>query len=130
MTTAIMIIVIVVVLLVAAAAVVSSRRRQGARRHRATEIRSEADAQLGAVDASSEQAAAAQARAEAARAEAERSEQEAAEAQRRLDLEQATWEDALREADAIDPDVDHRADDYRPETPPAENARTERPTAP
>ena len=32
-------------------------------------------------------------------------------------MEQARQEDALREADRVDPDVNHRADDYAPPTP-------------
>jgi hypothetical protein len=32
-------------------------------------------------------------------------------------VEQARQEDALREADRVDPDVNHRADDYSPTTP-------------
>ena len=80
----------------------------------AAEIRSEADAQRTEIDQSGQQAAEAAARADLARAEAERVEQEAAEAQRQLEMDQARHEDVLREADSIDPDVDHRADDYRP----------------
>jgi ABC-type Na+ efflux pump permease subunit len=114
MTAVIIVIVVVVVLAIAVAAYLMSKRRTEQRRHRADELRTKADAQLGAVDTSQQEAAAAEARAAVARAEAERAEQQATEAKRGLQFDEARREDALREADAVDPDVDHRSDDYRP----------------
>ena len=32
-------------------------------------------------------------------------------------MDEATVEDRVREADRVDPDVDHRSEDYQPETP-------------
>lgn len=113
MTTYI-IIAVVVVLVLGVAAYLATRQRHTKHRQVAAEIRSEADFHRTEIDQSSQQAAEAAARADLARAEAERVEQEAAEAQRRLEMDQARHEDVLREADSIDPDVDHRADDYRP----------------
>ncbi len=40
------------------------------------------------------------------------------EVRKEADMDRARQEDTLREADRIDPDVDHRADDYSPTTPP------------
>jgi septal ring factor EnvC (AmiA/AmiB activator) len=66
------------------------------------------------VDLERRRAAEAEARAEIARGEAERAEQRAAEARQGMHVEEARQEDVLRKADALDPDVDHRADGYQP----------------
>ena len=58
----------------------------------------------------------AEVRAEAARLEAERARREADEASTALAQQEAVREDRLREADRLDPTVDHKADDYRPTT--------------
>ena len=79
-------------------------------------MRGRAAEHVGAIRDSRVEAATAQSRADVARTEAERAEQEAAEARRALDMERARQEDELRKADAIDPDVDHRADGYEPGT--------------
>ncbi|GAA1776150.1 hypothetical protein GCM10009795_022760 [Nocardioides hankookensis] len=113
-TTVTIIVIVVVVLVVAGLAVALSRRRTAQRREHAGHLRTEAAAQSEAIDSSQRDAAAAEARAEVARAEAERAEQDAAQARQGLHVEEARQEDSLRAADAIDPDVDHRADDYRP----------------
>lgn len=114
MTTVIIIIAVVVVLAVAVAAYLMSRRRTEQRREHAAHLRQEAGQKSGAVDLEKRRAAEAEARAEVARAEAERAEQRAAEARQGLQVEEARQEDVLRRADAIDPDVDHRTDGYRP----------------
>jgi hypothetical protein len=64
------------------------------------------------------QARDAEANAARARAEAERAERQAAEAGRARDMERAAHEDQIREADRLDPDVDHRSDDYVPDAEP------------
>ena len=107
-TTVIVIVAVVVVLAIAVAAYLMSKRRTEQRRARAEQLRLEADAQAGAVDASAQEAAAAEARAEVARAEAERAEQQAAEARQGLHVDEARREDALRRPTRVDPDVDHR----------------------
>ena len=67
------------------------------------------------------QAQEAEARAQQARAQAERAEAEAHEARTVHQVEEAEHEDRIREADRIDPQVDHKADDY--ERPPIEQFR-------
>ena len=52
-----------------------------------------------------------------ARAEAARAEQDAAQAQQGVQVEEARVEDRVRAADDVDPDVDTRSDDYRPDDP-------------
>ncbi len=42
-------------------------------------------------------------------------EAQAAEARQKLAQTEAQQEDAIREADRLDPSVDHRSDDYTPE---------------
>jgi FtsZ-interacting cell division protein ZipA len=115
-TTVIVIAIVVVLLLVVIGAVLASRRTKEHRRQQAEQVRAEAAAHTGEVRSSHEDLAVAQSRADIARVEAERAEAEAAEARRVLDMDRARHEDRLREADAIDPDVDHRADDYEPGT--------------
>ena len=56
--------------------------------------------------------------AETARQEARRAEQESAVAQRAAAQARAQQEDVVREADRVDPVVDHRAEDYQPTTDP------------
>jgi hypothetical protein len=61
----------------------------------------------------------AEARAERLRLEAERAQESAAQARQGYDVEQARVEDRIREADRLDPDVDHRTRTYDDEvTPP------------
>jgi hypothetical protein len=90
-------------------------RRNQARREQATALREEAAESTAAVEASRRQAQEAAARAEVARAEAERAEQDAARAQQGVQYEEARIEDRVRTADQVDPDVDTRDDDYRPD---------------
>ena len=70
-----------------------------------------------ALFAGAVQAQEAEARAQQARAQAERAEAEAHEARTVHQVEEAEHEDRIREADRIDPQVDHKADDYSPRTP-------------
>lgn len=113
-TTTIIVIAVVVLLIVAVAAWLASRRSKTRRREQAAEVRAEAAAHTGTIHSSREELAVAESRADVARAEAERAEREAAEAQRELAMDQAVQEDRVRKADAIDPDVNHRSDDYEP----------------
>jgi hypothetical protein len=112
----ILIVVIVVVVAAAAWAMMGNRRTQ-AKREKAEQLRDEAAENAAAVEASRRQAQEADARAEVARAEAERAEQEAARTREAVSYEEARVEDRVRAADGIDPDVDTRADDYRPTEP-------------
>ncbi|WP_121254396.1 hypothetical protein [Nocardioides ferulae] len=108
---------LVLVALVAGLVLVMRKRKQErqARDHaRAQELRREAAAQTPQVTQSQLEAREAAAQADLARAEAERAERRAAEAKQGLRVEEARQEDAIREADRLDPHVDHRADDYQP----------------
>ena len=109
---------VVVVLLVAGAAFLAMQRRGTQRREqerlRAEQLRSEAEAQRTEIRESEVSAREAEVEAERARLEAERADARAAEARQGLQVDEAHVEDQIREADRLDPDVDHRADEYRP----------------
>jgi FtsZ-interacting cell division protein ZipA len=110
------VIVIVVVLLIVAAVVAISGRRRTAQRHqRAEELRAEATAQASSLAESQREADELRAKAELARSEADRAEERAATAEQGHQVEQAGYEDKLRDADRVDPDVDHRSGDYEPD---------------
>lgn len=114
----IIVIVVVAIALVALAANVVRRRSVGHRRGRAESIRTDASARLGDVRQSRHDAERAEAEAQRLRAEAEAAEANAAEARRGAAQEQAAYEDRLREADRLDPDVDHTSVDYSGDPPP------------
>ncbi len=108
------IVIVVVVLAVAAIVPMTSRRRTEQHRNRAAELRTEATAQAGDLAESQRAADEAKAQAELAQAEAERASEEAATAEQSHQVEQASYEDKLREADRLDPEVDTRSQDYEP----------------
>lgn len=116
---------IVVVVALVAVALMASKRRGSAkvehRRHEAEQLREDAVAGASGLTSSRAEAQEARAEAEAARARATQAERGAA-------MDEATVEDRVREADRVDPDVDHRSDDYRPETPGPRGDATTSPT--
>ena len=112
----IVIAIVVVLAVVGLLVMAANKKKQEQRRTQASELRTDAHAQSASVLDADRQARDAEANAARARVEAERAEQQAAEASRARDMERATHEDHIREADRIDPDVDHRSDDYVPET--------------
>ena len=114
----IVIAVVVVLAVVGLLVMAANKKKQEHRRTQAEELRTGAQAQSASVLAADRQARDAQADAARARAEAERAERQAAEASRARDMEHAAHEDQIREADRIDPDVDHRSPDYVPEAEP------------
>ena len=114
----IVIAVVVVLAVVGLLVMAANKKKQEQRRTQAGELRTDAHAQSASVLDADRQAREAEANAARARVEAERAEQQAAEASRARDMERATHEDHIREADRIDPDVDHRSDDYVPEAEP------------
>ena len=137
MTT--LIIVIVVVLVVAAvAAFLVNKRNKDAKIAQAEELRSQAATQAQTTIAPAQQdAAEAQRKAEEARLQAERAEAEAREAQVAAQQVEAEHEAQVRDADRLDPRVDHRSDDYSPQvagsvdqqpTPPSEANLAPEPT--
>jgi len=85
------------------------RREQEERRAHAEEIRHDAHRDSGQVRE-------AELEAEQRRIEAERAQLRAQEADRTAAQHQAAQEDRIREADRVDPDVDHRSSDYTPDT--------------
>lgn len=109
-------IILAVVAIIAIALVVATMKKRKAEEHRAqaAELRNEAAGQAGGIRESDRAARDAEAEAQRKRIEAERAEQQAAEARQAQAQEEATFEDRVREADRLDPDVNHRADDYQP----------------
>jgi hypothetical protein len=115
---------VIVLLLLGLAAVMVSRKKKEQRKAQAAELREDAVARSPRVDE-------ADARARAARTEAERAEAKAREAEQARTVEQAEFEDRIREADRLDPAVDTKSDDYEPEVRyPAEPGSTPPPPSP
>lgn len=113
---AVPLILIVILVLV----LVSASRKKAANRDRAGELREEAQAGAAGIGASRDDAELARARAEEARREAEQAEVRAAEAEQTLSHQEATYEERIREADRLDPDVRHTSSDYSPNATPPE----------
>ena len=114
-STIVWIVVAVIVLLAIAALVAAMMRKKQAeqRRVHAQHLRHEAVSNVGNIQQTEVEAKEAEVRAERLRLEAERAEAHATEAQRAVDMERATYEDRIREADQLDPDVDHRSNQHR-----------------
>ena len=114
-------IVVVVIVVIALAAIIAGlghRRRLESKRSTAQSIREETTTQgAESIARSRVEAQEAEARAARARLEAERAEAQATDAKKGAQVEEARYEDRLREADRVDPDVDHTADDYQPLRP-------------
>lgn len=115
------IIVIAVVVLVVLAAVAGllrarSHRHRVVRREEAGELRGEAAVGAPAVQAQQERAADLEREATRAREKADLLEERAREQRLVADRAAAEQEEAVREADRLDPDLDHRSEDYVPDT--------------
>ena len=111
------IIILIILAVVLAAALIWSamqRKKDRVARERASELRSDAASTAAAKQEQEARARAAQAEADRVRAEADKLEVRAQEERTAFDMTRAHQENALREADQIDPDVDHRAPDYEP----------------
>lgn len=121
-TVVIVIVVVVAVLALLAVGVVLARatRRRALenRLGRADELRHEAAGRSDDVQRLNQRAAEADTEATAARERADRAERWAATARQEATQAQARQEDVIREADRVDPRVDHRAAGYRPTTDP------------
>ncbi|WP_322920426.1 hypothetical protein [Nocardioides renjunii] len=127
MTTLIVIIAVIVVVLAVAAFVVRRKNRQ-ANMERADELRNRAAAEARTTIApAQERAAAAEAEAAEVRARAERAEEEARDARAEAAQIEATHEAQVRDADRLDPRVDHKAADY---TPQVAGTTDQQPTSP
>jgi hypothetical protein len=103
---------VIVVLAVVAAVVAAGRKSRAVRRERnrrqAHEIREEVAAGTPGLES-------ARTEAEKARAQADAAHARATEAERGAAHQEAELEDRLREADRLDPDVNHRSRDYEPD---------------
>ena len=111
---------VVIIALIGLVGFVMTKKQREQNRARAGGLRSEAGAAATEIPAAQVRAREAEARAERTRLEAQKAEEDAARANQALSAEQARYEDRVREADRLDPDVDHRAPDYHPDTSPAE----------
>jgi flagellar biosynthesis/type III secretory pathway M-ring protein FliF/YscJ len=109
------IVIIVVIVVVAAVMSMASKRRTEQRRAHAEELRQDASTDASGLAESQRRTDELRAQADLAKAEAERAQEQAATAEQGHQVEQAGYEDKLREADRIDPEVDHKSEDYEPD---------------
>lgn len=109
------VIVVIVVVVAALVVVLTGKRRTANRRTRAGELRQEATTQAADLPESGRESEELRARADLAKAEAARAEERAANAQQSHRVDQAAYEDKVREADRLDPDVAHQEKDYEPD---------------
>ena len=115
MTTFIVIAVIVLVVVAVAAYVIRKKDRE-ANIAKADELRAQAATRAqSSLPPAQDKAAEAEARAEEARAAAERAKAEADEARVTASQAEAEHESQVRDADRLDPRVDHTSDDYAPQ---------------
>lgn len=110
-----LIVIVVVVLIVGALVALTGRRRSERHRERAEQLRDEASTHAAALPESERQAEELRAKADLARAEATRAEARAADAEQGHRIEQASYEDKIREADRLDPEVDDQDQRYEPD---------------
>jgi hypothetical protein len=118
----IIVIVLVVLALIGLFAWMGNRKKKVHRYEQAESLRKEAVAEAGGVHESHVHAREAEAKAEKARLEAQRAEEEAARAHQGVSQEQALHEQKIREADRLDPHVDHKSDEYSPNTSAVESS--------
>jgi FtsZ-interacting cell division protein ZipA len=111
----IILIVLAVLLAVALIATAMKRKKDEAARQRASELRSDAAATASTTQVQEARAREAEAEAERVRAQADKLEAHAQEQRTSYDMTRAQQEDSLREADRLDPDVDHRSAEYQPD---------------
>ena len=115
-------IVAAVAAVVLALALIAGRRRREANRHRAADLRAEAASSVSDLPHGQTRLQQAEQRAERARSELRQAEAEVERARREVTMQRAQHEDRVRAADHVDPDVDQRSDDYRPDTTAADSA--------
>ena len=122
-TQTVIIIVVIAVVAIALLGLVAlmAKRRQNEERHlQAKSMRQDAAANVTDIHDTEAQAQAATARADAARIEAQRAEAEAAKTQQLAAAKQAAYEDQVRAADRLDPQVKTNRRDYAPDTSPVD----------
>lgn len=110
-----LIVIVVVVAIIAAVLLMMRKRRTEQNRARAGELRQEASTHAGTLTESQRHADELRAEADLAKAEAARAEERAARAHQSHQVDQAAYEDKLRTADKLDPEVNTRAKDYEPD---------------
>lgn len=112
-------VVIVVAVLALIGLAVAFMRKRSARddRNRAEELRDHADRRAAVIPEADARAREVEAQAEQSRLRAERDAERAREARDELRQQEALVEDRVRAADRLDPEVDHKSDDYSPEVP-------------
>jgi FtsZ-interacting cell division protein ZipA len=111
----IILIILAVVLALALIWTAMKRKKDQAGRERASELRSEAADTAAAKREQEARAREAEAEAERVRAQADKLEVRAEQERTSYDMTRAQQENAVREADRVDPDVDHRSSDYQPD---------------
>jgi hypothetical protein len=111
----IILIVLAVLLLIALIWTAMKRKKDQVGRERASELRSEAATTAATKQEQEARAREAEAEAERVRAQADKLEVRAQEERTSYDMTRARQEDAVREADRVDPDVDHRSSEYEPD---------------
>src|ERR1700754_4731316 len=115
MSWIVVVLIVVAVLRVGAlAGSATQRKRDQLGRQRADELRSEAAATAADHPVQEARAREAEAQAEQARARADQLAAQADEERTSYDMSRAQQEEHLREADKVDPDVDHQSTDYAP----------------
>ena len=108
------VLIVVVLALLALIALLAGKKRKQKRLHLAEQHRAGAHEELRDLQHQRADAEAAEARAQAAKAEAEKAELAAREARQAEQMQHARAEDKIREADRLDPRVDHKSDEYNP----------------
>jgi hypothetical protein len=111
----IVLIVLAVILAVALISTAMKRKKDQVARERASELRSDAAATAATTQVQEARAREAQAEADRVQAQADKLEAHADEQRTSYDMTRAQQEDSLREADRVDPDVDHRSSEYQPD---------------
>jgi len=112
------VIVLIVLAVIAAVVLISAalkRKKDQVARERASELRSDAAATAATTQIQEARAREAQAEADRARAQADKLAAHAEAERTSYDMTRAQQEDHLREADRLDPDVDHRSPEYQPD---------------
>lgn len=110
------ILIVLAVLLAAALIFIAMKRKKDqAGRERASELRSDAATSAAANPMQEARVREVRAEADRARAQADHLEERARVERTAHDMTHAQQEDAVREADRLDPDVNHRAGDYQPD---------------
>jgi FtsZ-interacting cell division protein ZipA len=116
--------IVVALLVLGLAAALWSRKQKERRSAQAAQLRREAQARGPDLDEADVRARAARVEADRARVEAQQADAKAREAEQARSMEEAEYEDRIREADRLDPSVDHTSDAYQP--PPEKQASTPR----